>query len=643
MASAWLATAAVAASAAEKAKDPGSAAPKSVTPAPATGSSQDLSGSQQKLATEFSDLESVLMRMRDLIRPTDPNRAALIEKALKESGDRRVASDFQEIVELLRNPEKLSSATRMQGKVSEDLEAILQLLLSEESAKRLKDRQAEYRKYLARLNNIIKDQGDVRGRNLSGEDPKPLSVEQGALAQRTGGLSKDIGKNEEKDRGNAKDDKNSDKNKDGKNNDGKNNDGKTQPGDNKSSDGKSQSGDSKSSDKSGKDGNKSDKSSKSGKNDKTDPKSGKNDKSNGKEDKNDKTKPDADDKSQKGDDDKSDKSNDDKSQQGNDSKSQQGKGQQSKSQQGKGQQSKSQGQQGQQQDQDQDPDQQQAQNQNNQQQQEQNPVRKRLQAAQEHMKQAEDRLKKAQKDGAADEQEKALEELKTAKAELEEILRQMREEEMKQLLASLIARMQKVLIVQREIYDGTMRLDKVPVAQRSHGHEIESGHLSSRERSIVHDVSDALRLLHEEGTAVAMPEALNQVHDDMEQIEQRLGQGKTEVLTQAIETDVIKELEEIIDAFKKAKERAESKKKPPGPTPSGEPQDPPLIEKIAELKMIKALQLRVNRRTERYAKLIEPGREQTNKDDVFEALQKLADQQKRVYKVTRDLDLGKNE
>ncbi len=632
---AWMAAAALAAagssSAADNPKDQAAAA-----------TNKDLTGSQQKLATEFSDLEGVLMRMRDLIRPTDPNRAALIEKALKESGDRRVSADFQEIVDLLRQ-DQLGNAARKQGKVNEDLEAILQLLLSEDSAKRLKDRQTELRKYLERLNNIIRDQGNVRGRTIGGENPKPLSVEQGGLAQRTGGLSKDINKSQEKDRGAAKDD---DENSDGKNSDGKNNDGKTQPGD-----GKTQSGDGKSSDKSGKEskagkeGNKSDKNPKSGKNGKTDPKSDKNDKSDGKPgdkddksgDKDDKNKSDADDKSQQG--------NDDKSQQGSDSKSQQGKNQSAQGKQSKGQQSKSQGQQGQQgQDQDQDPDQQQAQNQNNQQQQDQNPVRKRLQAAQEHMEQAEKRLKKAQKDGAADEQEKALDELKTAKAELEDILRQLREEEMKQLLASLIARMQKVLVVQREVYDGTMRLDKVPVAERSHGHEIESGRLSARERSIVHDVEEALRLLHEEGSAVAMPEALQQVHDDMQQIEQRLGQGKTEVLTQAIETDVIKELEEIVDAFKKAKERAENnKKKPPSPPQNGEPQDPPLIEKIAELKMIKALQMRVNRRTERYAKLIEPGREQTNKDDVFEALRRLADQQKRVYQVTRDLDLGKNE
>ena len=79
---------------------------------------------------------------------------------------------------------------------------------------------------------------------------------------------------------------------------------------------------------------------------------------------------------------------------------------------------------------------------------------------------------------------------------------------MKQLLASLIARMQKVLAIQNEIYQGTIRLEKVPVVERSHNHEIESGRLSSRERGIVRDVEEALRLLREEGSAIAMPEAL---------------------------------------------------------------------------------------------------------------------------------------
>ena len=77
---------------------------------------------------------------------------------------------------------------------------------------------------------------------------------------------------------------------------------------------------------------------------------------------------------------------------------------------------------------------------------------------------------------------------------------------------------------------------------------------------------------------------------------------------------MIKALEEIVDALKKAQKDADSKKKPPGPSPNGQPQDPPLIEQLAELKMIRALQMRVNRRTERYSKLVDG--EQANKDDV---------------------------
>jgi hypothetical protein len=612
---------------------------------PAAAPQENLTTSQQRLASEYKDLEGVLMRMRDLVRPTDPNRASLIEKALKESGDRRVEADFQEIVDLLRQ-EQLGNAARKQGKVNEDLEAILQLLLSEDYAKRLKERQAEYRKYLQQLNILIRDQSDVQGRTLSGDDPKPLSLEQQALANRTGSLSQGIQQLQQKDRGDAKSDGNKSDGKKGDPNKGDPNKGDPNKGDpnkgdpnkgdpnkgdpnkgdckSQSGDGKSQSGDGKSQPSDGKKSGKPDGKQPAKPGDK-DPKEGKNgEKSDGKGDKG---KP------------EDNKSSERKT--GENGKSQQGKSQSSQSQ-GKGQQGGQQSQgQGQDQDQDSDQSQQQPQAQNAQQQY-QDPVRQRLYKAQEHMEQAENRLKKAQKDGAAKEQADALEELKAAKAELEDILRQLREEQMKQLLASLIARMQKVLLVQREIYDGTVRLEKVPVAERSHGHEIESGRLSSRERSIVRDVEEALRLLREEGSAVAMPEALSQVRDDMVQIENRLGQGKTEVLTQAIESDVIKELEEIIDAFKKAKEKAENAKKPPGPSP-GDPADPPLIEKLAELKMIRALQLRVNRRTDRYSKLIEPGHEQATKDDVMEALRHLADQQKRVYEITRDLEMGKNE
>ena len=560
------------------------AAAASVSPA------EVLSTSQQQLAAEFKDLQGILMKMRDQVRQTDPARAALIEKALKESGERHVEADFQDIVDLLRR-DKFGDAARKQGKVNEDLDAILKLLLSENRSRGIQDEKALIRKYLNLLNGIIREQKDVQGRTAGGEDPKTLSEEQGGLAQRTGKLSKDIRGDQEKARSRDKDEKGrDDKEKD---------DGKGKPKNDGKADGKSP-----------------------GKSAGQGPKSAARDPS----------KP-----SCKGESESNDPAGKGKTTPAESGKSQ-GEGQPRGDKQGKSQQGQGQGQsQGRGEDANGSP--QQAEDSSNPPQ-EQDPVRKRLEAAKDHMEEAKKKLEKAKKDGALDEQAKALRELDTAKAELEEILRQLREEEMKRLLAMLEARFLKVLQIQREIYTGTARLDKIPVVERSHAYEIDTGRLSNREAEIVTEVEKAHSLLREEGSSVAMPEAVQQVHDDMQQLVLRLAEGKTEVLTQAIETDVIKGLEEILDALKKAQKDAENKKKSSSP-PNGQMQDPPLIEQLAELKMIRALQMRVNRRTERYSKLIDG--EQANKEDVQEALRRLSEQEARVHKVTRDLELGKNE
>jgi hypothetical protein len=58
------------------------------------------------------------------------------------------------------------------------------------------------------------------------------------------------------------------------------------------------------------------------------------------------------------------------------------------------------------------------------------------------------------------------------------------------------------------------------------------------------------------------------------------------------------------------------------------------------LKMIRALQMRVNRRTERYSKLIDG--EQAERPDLLEALDQLGSRQERIFRITRDLHLGRN-
>ena len=256
------------------------------------------------------------------------------------------------------------------------------------------------------------------------------------------------------------------------------------------------------------------------------------------------------------------------------------------------------------------------------------------------MQEAEAKLKEARREGAAEKEEEAIRELQKAKAELEEILRQLREEQIARMLALLEARFRKMLQMEGEVYEGTMRLDKVPLPQRSHSHEIEASRLSGRQLQIVVELDKAALLLREDGTAVAFPEALSQVRDDMQQVTDRLARAKVDRMTQGVEEDIITALKEMIQSLRKAqRDTDEKKKRPPGQ--QGGDQDRPLIDALAELRMIRALQMRVNARTARYGKMIQG--EQAADGELVEALQRLAEREQRIRCATRDIGTGKNQ
>ena len=255
------------------------------------------------------------------------------------------------------------------------------------------------------------------------------------------------------------------------------------------------------------------------------------------------------------------------------------------------------------------------------------------------MEEAKKKLEEAKKKGAVEEQEEAIRELEQAKAELEEILRQLRMEEIMRMLAMLEARFRKMLDMQRDVYEKTVRLGAVPVDDRTYNHEIEASRLSGKETEIVVEADKALLLLREDGTAVAFPEALRQVREDMQQVVFRLAQVKVGEITQGIEEDIIAALEEMIEALQKAQEDMEAQQQQSQPSQS-QPQDPPLVDLLAEIKMIRALQMRVNTRTDRYSKLIEG--EQAERLELIEALKKLAEREQRIHEVTRDLEMERN-
>lgn len=270
------------------------------------------------------------------------------------------------------------------------------------------------------------------------------------------------------------------------------------------------------------------------------------------------------------------------------------------------------------------------------------PGRKQVQDANQYQRQAEDQIKKDDKQDASKKQSQAIAKLEEARRKLEEILRQLREEEIERLLAKLEQRCRYMLEIQMEVYDGTVRVDKAigtnPDKKASRAEEQRALQLSDREEVIVTEANKAIQLLEAEGTAVAFPQMFEQVRDDAKNVARRLGKADVGTVTQVIEQDIIAALKDMIEALKKAQQDLKSGQSQPG---QSQPQNQKLIDLLAELKMIRAMQVRVNSRTKVYAQKYTG--EQAGEPDIQKELGELAQRQLKIFDVTNNIAKGKNQ
>ncbi len=271
-------------------------------------------------------------------------------------------------------------------------------------------------------------------------------------------------------------------------------------------------------------------------------------------------------------------------------------------------------------------------------------AQQRVREAEQRMREAQQRLAEAQKSESLEKQNAALEQLQEAIAELEEVLRQLREEEKERVLTLLESRFRQMLEQQLRVYEATQRLDAIPEAERGRDLDIQANKLAFEQRKIAGQADRCLTLLREEGSSVAFPEVVEQIRNDMESVSDRLAESKVGTLTQSLQQEIIASLEEMIAAFQQAQQ--DQDQPPPGqPGEAGEDGAPPLVDALAELKMIRSLQLRVNVRTQRYAKLLDNADDpvgQATTDELRQVLTELGQRQARIQQVTRDIVLGKN-
>jgi hypothetical protein len=270
-------------------------------------------------------------------------------------------------------------------------------------------------------------------------------------------------------------------------------------------------------------------------------------------------------------------------------------------------------------------------------------TRRRLEAAEARMRQAAERLDEARRKEARAEQERAIEELESARAELEEILRQMREEEAERLLVQLETRIRAMLKAERSVRDAALGLvGSTAMSQRER--QLEAVRLGREQEAVTAEATRALLLVQDDGSAVAIPQALGQVRDDSAEVATRLARGEVTPATLEITGEIVTGLEELLAALEKSR-REEPKQEQAGQG-GGRPAEPgerPLVDKLAELKMLRSLQVRVNARTERFSRLLDAGAERAVEAELLAALGRLAERQRAIEQAARDIVTGRTE
>ncbi len=573
---------------------------------------------QTSVASRYARLEELLLRLADVEARENPERASLLKRVARQSRERFVLEKLRGAGDLIANGQ-LSKALDDQKSATTELEGLLKLLLTEDRSSRIRDEKKRIGEIIKQLRLTERNERSVRARTENGVELDEVLKEQEEISKRAEQLNEELqGDDEEDSDENDSDEKDSDEEKDPTDS--------GEPSESKDPSNSDSSGESKESSESGEE------SESDSESDQADSESKPSSESQPSESQPSENQPQ----------DQQSESQLSESQQSESqpSESQPSESQPSESQPSESQQSESQQGESQQGQQDQQPQQPKSPEQD---------AQEQLEKAIERMKQAQDKLAKNEREGATAEQRQAEEELRKAIDKLEKILRQLREEEIQRELAKLESRLRKMAAMQSAVLDDTSQLAQTPLSQRDRSTDLKAGDLAFEEQKITLEADRAMLLLKEEGSSVAFPEVILQLREDTKRVTTRLGQSKIDAVTQGIQSDILAALEEMIAALAKAQRDNEKKQQQQqqdgGPQPNQGSGEEPLVQALAELKLLRTMQSRIQGTTDRYGGLLDvdsAGGDNSNGEEILPLLRDLAQRQDRLYQITRDLVTKRN-
>jgi hypothetical protein len=201
---------------------------------------------------------------------------------------------------------------------------------------------------------------------------------------------------------------------------------------------------------------------------------------------------------------------------------------------------------------------------------------------------------------------------------------------------------QKMLDEQRLVTRATAALHEARQeegAEWGRAEQLRCSQLADREAALASTGEEALTFMLENSSPVVFPRIVQDINADLDRLEGRLKEEKTGEGTAFVQDAVEQALADLIEAL----EQAQGEPPPPeeqepqeqeGGGSGGSPPPPPLISALAELKLLRNRQVRVNEGT----KMLDERSQDAGIDaDLAERIGVMTGRQKDVHTMTQEL------
>lgn len=230
------------------------------------------------------------------------------------------------------------------------------------------------------------------------------------------------------------------------------------------------------------------------------------------------------------------------------------------------------------------------------------------------------------------------ESLGQAITKLKNSLRQNREEEIESTLRAMEERFQRMLQMQLAVNKSTLTISKQEdLAQK----RIQAFQISTEQEKIIAEADKALLVLQEEGTSRAISGTLHNLKLDMRDIVKLLKDAVITKETLALQAETAAILSELVKSVQQEQADQNQLKRQSAGNGSNQGRviQRPLVQKLAELKIIRQLQQRINRRHLNIIEEMKSGSVEDRKRDA-DRIQSLAKRQKQLEIMTIEIVQG---